>query len=627
MIFHFFIKVFHNIMKCYENSLMYLCINRISYFMKQILEKSDLVKLVTRQNYKDEALESSLFYRIAYWPYRILKKASYRYANVLEDVVNNSFIASSTQYLFERLLLVSTRFYGLFVIVFVITEAVLTIAFNGFWFMPVLLKFIVALAGVFFVLLNKPLKDLYIGSCIATFVGDFFAINDKLITLPEKRCNKRFVNTLAIVVGFVLGVCAFFLTFKWFVFSVGGIIGLALVLWKVEIGVLAIILLVHFIPTMMIAGLTVVTFISFVLRAVFDKKFTVITTHMCLWIIIFAGILLYGGITSFTFASSMKISMIYIVFILFYFIFVSTVKTKGHIYSLMTIFMVCGFFVSLYGIYQYLTGAIGAQAWVDADMFADIKVRVYSTFENPNVLGEYLILLIPVCLGLMWAAKKWHQKVVFTGITVTMCICLVLTYSRGSWVGLLLAIGIFALFVDRRLILLGIPVLMVLPLMMPESIINRFMSIGNLTDSSSSYRVYIWLGTLNMLKDYWLSGIGLGTEAFNQVYPLYNYAGIVAPHAHNVYLHILSEMGIMGLVAMLVILYIFLKMILITYLNTKDRFIKIFVVSVGAGMAGYLLQGMFDNVWYNFRVFLIFWMYMAFVVAARNIQKRSEKSD
>ena len=56
-----------------------------------------------------------------------------------------------------------------------------------------------------------------------------------------------------------------------------------------------------------------------------------------------------------------------------------------------------------------------------------------------------------------------------------------------------------------------------LPFVLPETIINRFLSIGNMADSSTSYRVYIWLGTIAMLKDYWFCGIGPGAAAFNQV--------------------------------------------------------------------------------------------------------------
>ena len=51
----------------------------------------------------------------------------------------------------------------------------------------------------------------------------------------------------------------------------------------------------------------------------------------------------------------------------------------------------------------------------------------------------------------------------------------------------------------------------------PQTIVDRIMSVGNMEDSSTSYRVYIWMGTLGMMKHYWLGGIGMGEAAFSQV--------------------------------------------------------------------------------------------------------------
>ena len=74
---------------------------------------------------------------------------------------------------------------------------------------------------------------------------------------------------------------------------------------------------------------------------------------------------------------------------------------------------------------------------------------------------------------------------------------------------------------------------MALYFVMPDTVIQRFTSIGDLGDSSTPYRVSIWMGSLAMLKDYWLCGIGPGTEAFNMVYPIYGYARPMPSTPHN----------------------------------------------------------------------------------------------
>ena len=115
-----------------------------------------------------------------------------------------------------------------------------------------------------------------------------------------------------------------------------------------------------------------------------------------------------------------------------------------------------------------------------------------------------------------------------------------------------------------------------------------------------------------MLKDYWLSGIGLGSEAFNMIYPFYSYSGIVAPHTHNLYLQIITENGITGLIVFVAVILVYYKMCISAIIRTKgDKMLKATITGLAAGMFGYLVQGMFDNVWYNYRIVFMFYIILA----------------
>jgi O-antigen ligase len=274
----------------------------------------------------------------------------------------------------------------------------------------------------------------------------------------------------------------------------------------------------------------------------------------------------------------------------------------------------------VFGIYQYIYGDVYSQAWLDSEMFEDIKMRVYSTFENPNVYGEYLILVIPIAVGLMWTEKGFWKKLFLLGVVGITTLAMVLTFSRGCWLGILFALALLAIMIDRRFILLGIVALLAMPFVLPETIINRFMSIGDMSDSSTSYRVYIWMGTLAMLKDYWFCGVGLGETSYNTIYPLYSYNNIEAPHSHNLYLQFVSQFGIIGLITFLGMVYNFYKDTTIKMLKKKD----ILLAGIVAGMTGFFLEGMFDYTWYNYRVILIFWMVIAFGIVATKLEEKEE---
>lgn len=206
-------------------------------------------------------------------------------------------------------------------------------------------------------------------------------------------------------------------------------------------------------------------------------------------------------------------------------------------------------------------------------------------------------------------------------------VCLQLTYSRGAMVGIILAIGLFVILRDKRLIALGLPVALAAPFLLPVSIINRLSSIGNLQDTSSSYRVSVWQGSLKIAKEYWLSGIGPGQEAFKLVYPRYSFGAAYAHHSHNVYIQLALETGIFGLALFLLLLLVFFKMILVTFKKTEDSFVSAFMIAAAAGMSGYLVQGLVDYIWYNNRVTLTFWVVISLGICAYKLVKTKNAAD
>jgi O-antigen ligase len=202
-----------------------------------------------------------------------------------------------------------------------------------------------------------------------------------------------------------------------------------------------------------------------------------------------------------------------------------------------------------------------------------------------------------------------------------MLVCMLLTSSRGAWLGLLLAAALFIVMLDARFILLGIVGIVALYFMLPDWIIARFASIGDMSDSSTSYRVFIWLGTLAMLKDYWFSGIGPGADAFNLVYPAYSFNTIKAPHAHNLYLQLMCDAGVIGLVLFLLVIFSFYRTVFSAFSRERDRKSKYYLAAAASAVAGFLLQGITDYSFYNNRVLLFFWVVVALGIV---LSRRSE---
>lgn len=378
---------------------------------------------------------------------------------------------------------------------------------------------------------------------------------------------------------------------------------------------------VPFVSTMMSLLLLICTALSLFLKVAINKNFKLKYFKTNAWVLVFALVIGICAVTSISLEESRNIALLMIAFVLSYFVVINTIENKKQFKFILYVFSIAAVITAFYGLYQYMFGDLYSQAWLDKEMFEDIKMRVYSTFENPNVYGEYLILAIPIIVGLLWTEKGIFKKLFWLGSLGVTMLALALTFSRGCWLGIILAIGLLAIMIDRRFILLGIVALLFLPFVLPESIINRFLSIGNMGDSSTSYRVYIWMGTLAMLADYWFSGIGLGITSFNTIYPIYSYNNISAPHSHNLYLQLVVEFGIVGLIVFLGMLYNFYKEMIISICKKRN----ILTSSLIAGVSGFMLQSMFDHTWYNYRVVLIFWIIIAFGLVSTKVSKSDEK--
>ena len=276
----------------------------------------------------------------------------------------------------------------------------------------------------------------------------------------------------------------------------------------------AAVVLAPILPTMAVLGLAMVGSFSVLLNLMRDAQRDLFYVPMNRYIWMYAAIYLVGTFFSVNLKGSLLGGMLTVAFVLFTIMLENSITTRRQLDVLIAMMVLAGTVVALYGILQYLFGwGYQSTAWVDTEMFGD-SFRVPSTLENPNMLGQYLILAIPLGGAGLLSAKDWGQRVWYFICCGIMCVCMLLTLSRGAWLGLLFAGFVFVLFLQPRLLLLTPIALVALYFCDAGHHYQPVCHIGDLGDSSTSYRVFIWMGTLAMLKDYWLCGIGPGDAAF-----------------------------------------------------------------------------------------------------------------
>lgn len=290
------------------------------------------------------------------------------------------------------------------------------------------------------------------------------------------------------------------------------------------------------------------------------------------------------------------------------------INSRGRLVAALSALTIGACAGGLIGVVQFLSGQVDT-TWTDVELFQSLDLRVFSTFENPNVYGEYLLLVLPLVAGLaMYTQGRWRR--ILWAAEGLLLLNLILTYSRGCYVGLLLTALVFLWKIHKRWAIaslaLGVPIAL---LVLPQSVLDRIGSIGNFNDGSTAFRIYIYIGVAAMLAVHWLGGIGIGEGAFSKVYPRYAIPEIDAPHSHSLIFQTLISFGVAGLIYLFAVLASFGKAVGRAQKAAagKERWLPL---GFGSVLWGFLMQSFFDYTWYNYRVFQLFWIVLALGFAA-----------
>ncbi|MBN2558266.1 MAG: O-antigen ligase family protein [Clostridia bacterium] len=609
--------------KIIRSSLTFRLFTIASDFIARVAKGSFIYRYFTKPvKYENPAVKRSLAYRAL--AYASGKSSGFltRAANRLAAALRSSVILARTHDFFFRIHLQPTRTIGLATAAaaaailalsaIFIKTSVLTIAASAFLGVVSLLLFVSG-NTLWGIICESMTFRMFFGSTCPSFEN-----GGKHLEKSQRH------HIIPVMLGILAGSFLVFLPPLYAVAAIAAILGIPMVIVRPVTGLAALAVSLAFIPTTAAAGLIIVIWAGVLLNAVTGRISLRDAFLKGRAALVFILIILSGGLISFAIAESMPIALIYMLFISAVFLFIILVKTKVLLKSLVLSIVLSALGTGVIGVYQYVSGNIEI-GWIDSEMFEGM-VRIYSTFENPNVYGEYLLLVIPLCLALFFGSVRKTYKVFWMGTGIVLAVALLMTMSRGCWIGLAAGIILYFIIADRRFLWVLPIALVAMPFVLPQSVLSRIMSVGNLEDSSSLYRLYIWLGTFSMLRDYWFTGVGLGPKAFSGIYSAYAYNGVPAPHAHNLFLHVLSETGIAGLLGLIWVSLTGYKNSISTSLK-KRGFDLHLGAALAASMTGFIVQGMFDNVFYNYRVYLMFWIIIAFAYSYALAGKKGSVAD
>lgn len=239
------------------------------------------------------------------------------------------------------------------------------------------------------------------------------------------------------------------------------------------------------------------------------------------------------------------------VYVLTYLLIGQNVREPGQMKSILRMACAAAVIVLLYGYYQFLFGIdISSMKWVDGDAFPELRKRVFSTWENPNILAGYLDIIICLAFGLFMKCRDRERRILLGAFMIAAAACLAMTYARGACLVIAVILAGYGVLRDRRVLVACILVVAILFVLDPM-LYERITSVFTKVDTSTEMRLAFWESTVAMIQDHPFLGIGWG--AYWMVYPEYDFylqgANVLIVHAHNIYLNYMAEIGIPGAVA------------------------------------------------------------------------------
>ncbi len=283
------------------------------------------------------------------------------------------------------------------------------------------------------------------------------------------------------------------------------------------------------------------------------------------------------------------------------------------------------FVASCWAVAQRFIGVEADKVLTDLSVNADMPGRVFSFFENPNSFANVLVLFAPLMLAMALFEKGGAKKLWYALVFLVSCAALLMTYARGGWLSMALAMGVMLLALGPR----WVPLCMVAaPLavpFLPSNILARLLTMFGGGDSSIYTRSYIYTAMRRLIENHPIFGVGLGADAVRDtVYAEGVYeAEALFIHGHNIYLQIWAEMGVFALAAF-VIAMAFAVRAGLRLSRDSDPTLRAVGVGAGCALCGSLFFGITDYAWSYPRVMMLFWLLFALIPAAARLRNIRE---
>jgi O-antigen ligase len=252
--------------------------------------------------------------------------------------------------------------------------------------------------------------------------------------------------------------------------------------------------------------------------------------------------------------------------------------------------------------------------------------RVHGTMSIYMTFAGILMLIALVVLAQLLFIPRSRLSYGLMLSLVLLTAALVMTHTRGAWIGLMAGVALILGFFQKRF-LLALPVVAaVIFLAAPEAVRERIRSIVDPQDVTARERLYMWGSGLQLIRDHPWTGVGM--EGVERVYPAYKHPNAVREqrdHLHSNPIQVAAERGIIGLVCWLWIWVAFYRHAweIFRGLGPDDRQARVLVIGSLASVTGFHVAGLFEYTFGDAEVMMLVYFLMALPYVVRAVSREA----
>lgn len=368
---------------------------------------------------------------------------------------------------------------------------------------------------------------------------------------------------------------------------------------------------------------------AWLLLAAAGRREAVYPEALGLGLALFALAVLLSMLFSAERGSSLRFVLYFVTALLLSFLVYVVCRDRASLRRMLGFLYAALILVSAAAITQRALNLVGVNYhYTDTYLNAGVPGRVFGTLDNPNNLSAFIQMTLPLGAALAALCRDKRRRVVLTLGLALPVVALVMSYSRSGWMAMLAAALVYVYFNERKLVpALVLLALLALPIL-PQSVLTRLSTIFNSADTSTTHRFAIWEGVTAMLSDrlYWLTGIGLGPEAFQAVYKFYalpfGVSGVF--HSQMLYLELDVELGLLGAASFLWMLAKLAGRAGRALGRSREGGGGGLMAAILAGFTALAVSGFAEYMWYYPRCLFACFLFLGVAMAALRMEEAGE---